>query len=91
MPELDELLSKQMPHSDAAEQAVLGAMLIDSRCIPQVVEALRPEDFYTKQHLEVYGNVIIIVPSKFKQRIGLSDLSCTLKNKRFSVRTILPF
>ncbi|MBQ9166610.1 MAG: replicative DNA helicase [Oscillospiraceae bacterium] len=43
-----------MPHSDAAEQAVLGAMLIDSRCIPQVVEALRPEDFYTKQHIEVF-------------------------------------
>ena len=54
MPELDELLNKQMPHSDAAEQAVLGAMLIDSRCIPQVVEALRPEDFYTKQHIEVF-------------------------------------
>ena len=54
MPELDELLSRQMPHSDAAEQAVLGAMLIDSRCIPQVVEVLRPEDFYTRQHQEVY-------------------------------------
>lgn len=54
MPEIDELLTRQMPHSDAAEQAVLGAMLIDSRCIPQVVEALRPEDFYAKQHLEVY-------------------------------------
>lgn len=54
MPELDELLNKQMPHSDSAEQAVLGAMLIDSRCIPQVVEALRPEDFYTKQHIEVF-------------------------------------
>ncbi|MCD7753632.1 MAG: replicative DNA helicase [Clostridiales bacterium] len=54
MPELDELLSRQMPHSDAAEQAVLGAMLIDSRCIPQVIEKLRPEDFYVKQHLEVY-------------------------------------
>lgn len=54
MSELDELLSRQMPHSDAAEQAVLGAMLIDSRCIPQVIEKLRPEDFYVKQHLEVY-------------------------------------
>ena len=54
MAELDELLNKQMPHSDAAEQAVLGAMLIDSRCIPQVVEHLRPEDLYTKQHIEVF-------------------------------------
>ena len=57
MPEYDELLSRQMPHSDAAEQAVLGAMLIDSRCIPQVIELLRPEDFYTRQHMEVYQAV----------------------------------
>ncbi len=54
MPELDELLLRQMPHSDAAEQAVLGAMLIDSHCIPQVIEQLRPEDFYTRQHIELY-------------------------------------
>ena len=55
MPELtDDLYPRQMPHSDAAEQAVLGAMLIDSRCIPQVIEQLRPEDFYVRQHQELY-------------------------------------
>ena len=54
MAELDELLGRQMPHSDAAEQAVLGAMLLDSKCIPQVIELLRPEDFYARQHLEMY-------------------------------------
>lgn len=57
MAELEELLAKQMPHSDAAEQAVLGAMLLDSNCIPQVIELLRPEDFYTRQHVEIYQSI----------------------------------
>ena len=34
----EELLSRQQPQSLEAEQAVLGSMLIDSRCIPDVVE-----------------------------------------------------
>ena len=32
---MDELLLRQMPHSTEAEQAVLGSMLIDARCVPQ--------------------------------------------------------
>ena len=34
---MDELLQRQMPQSLEAEQAVLGAMLIDSRCINDVI------------------------------------------------------
>ena len=41
-----KLLSFRMPHSREAEQAVLGAMLIDSRCIPEVMGVLKPEDFF---------------------------------------------
>ena len=36
----ESLLLRQIPHSVEAEQAVLGAMLIDPRCIPDVVESL---------------------------------------------------
>ena len=49
---MDELLSRQAPHSVEAEQAVLGSLLIDERCIPTVVEALKPEDFYLRQNLK---------------------------------------
>ena len=51
---MDELLSRQMPHSTEAEQAVLGAMFIDEGCIPEVVTALKPEDFYLRQNREIY-------------------------------------
>lgn len=57
MPIEDELLSRQLPHSVEAEQAVLGSMLIDARCVPQVVEALRGEDFYVRQNREIYETI----------------------------------
>ena len=55
---MDEaLLTRQMPHSVEAEQAVLGSMLIDSRCVPEVVEELRGEDFYLRQNREIYETI----------------------------------
>ena len=54
MPTEDELLLRQLPHSIDAEQAVLGAMLIDPRCVPEVIDKLRPDDFYLRQNREIY-------------------------------------
>jgi len=54
---MDELIARQLPHSVEAEQAVLGSMLIDARCVPQVVEALRGEDFYIRQNREIYETI----------------------------------
>ena len=54
---MDELISRQMPHSVEAEQAVLGSILIDERCIPPVVEHLRPADFYLRQNREIFETV----------------------------------
>ena len=48
MPTDEELLSRQMPHNVEAEQAVLGSILIDSECLPQIVEQLKPDDFYIR-------------------------------------------
>ena len=55
--EPDELLLKQLPHSNEAEQAVLGSMLIDPRCIPEVIDKLRPDDFYGQQNMEIYETI----------------------------------
>ena len=51
---MDELLSHQVPQALEAEQSVLGAMLIDSRCIPEVVGLLQAEDFYQTQNREIF-------------------------------------
>lgn len=54
---MDELLGRQLPHSIEAEQAVLGAMLIDSRCISDVIEILRPEDFFMTQNRHIFETI----------------------------------
>ena len=49
------LLLRQIPHSVEAEQSVLGAMLIDPRCIPNVVEQLTGEGMAPLEYQEVRG------------------------------------
>ena len=51
---MDELNNLTLPHSVEAEQAVLGSMLIDERCVPDVISRLSPEDFYLRQNREIY-------------------------------------
>jgi len=53
----EELLSRQLPHSLEAEQAVLGSILIDSRCVSDVIGVLKPEDFYLQQNREIFETI----------------------------------
>lgn len=50
----EELLNKQAPQSLEAEQAVLGSILIDSKCLMDVVGIVRPEDFYLQQNRDIF-------------------------------------
>ena len=54
---MDELLGKKTPHSAQAEQAVIGSMLIDPRCIPEVLEKLKADEFYIKRIKDIYETV----------------------------------
>ena len=54
---MDELLGKKTPHSAPAEQAVIGSLLIDSRCIPEVLEKLRADEFYVKMNRDIYETI----------------------------------
>ena len=53
----EELIVRQMPQSLEAEQAVLGSILIDSRCLTDVIGILRAEDFYLQQNQEIYKTI----------------------------------
>lgn len=55
---VDDLLTRhQLPHSVEAEQAVLGAMLIDARCVPDVVGLLHAEDFFISQNRDIFETI----------------------------------
>ncbi len=51
---MDELLGRKVPHSAPAEQAVVGSMLIDPRCVPDVMERLKGDEFYIKLNRDIY-------------------------------------
>lgn len=53
----EELLAMQEPQSLEAEQAVLGSVLIDSRCLVDIVGTVRPEDFYLTQNREIFETI----------------------------------
>ena len=53
----EELLQRQAPQSLEAEQALLGSILIDSRCIADVIGIVKPEDFYLQQNREIFEAV----------------------------------
>ena len=53
----EELMAKQPPQSLEAEQAVLGSILIDSRCVADVVGILTPEDFFLQANREIYETI----------------------------------
>jgi len=54
---MDDLLHRQIPHSTEAEQAVLGSMLIDERCVAAVIGAVRAEDFYSTLNREIFETI----------------------------------
>ena len=51
---MDELLGRKVPHSAPVEQAVVGSMLIDPRCVPDVMERLKGDEFYIKLNRDIY-------------------------------------
>ncbi|WP_310399887.1 replicative DNA helicase [Nocardia kruczakiae] len=53
-----EDFGRQPPHDMAAEQSVLGGMLLSKDAIADVVEVIRPGDFYRPAHQAVYDAIL---------------------------------
>ncbi|NCC68841.1 MAG: replicative DNA helicase, partial [Clostridia bacterium] len=54
---MDELFELRIPHSAEAEQAVIGSMLIDPACIPDVLNKARTDDFYLESNRDVFDTI----------------------------------
>lgn len=51
---MDEFTSRRAPQNLEAEQSVIGSMILDSRCVPDVIELLRADDFFLKENREIF-------------------------------------
>ena len=54
---MEDILGRQAPHSLEAEQSVLGSILIDSRCVNDVIGLVRPEDFYLQTNRDIFETI----------------------------------
>ncbi len=71
-------IGMELPHSQEAEESVIGSALIDSASVAASAEIIRPEDFYFEQNREIYAVImelfnenipidIITVPNRLNQ------------------------
>ncbi|MBE6914349.1 MAG: replicative DNA helicase [Ruminococcaceae bacterium] len=54
---MEELLGARIPQSLQAEQAVIGSMLIDPNCIPDVLKDARAEHFYNRTNRDIFETI----------------------------------
>ncbi len=73
----DISLQKLPPQNLDAEQAVLGAILIENDAINKVVDILSPDDFYKEAHRRVYSAMIEM--SEAREPIDLVTLTNVLR------------
>ena len=55
---MDAPVMKSLPQSIEAEQAVLGAMMVDRGAIAKSAEALSAEDFYRDSHKIIFKSIV---------------------------------
>ncbi len=82
------LLERVPPQSLEAEQATLGAMLVEREAIARVVDLLDSEDFYSPQHQVLYRAVVdlfaegepvdlVTLPARLQDRGQLEEVGGT--------------
>ncbi len=55
-----QVVGKIPPHSLDSEQSVLGAVLLDNEILNQVVEIIKPEDFYKRNHQLIFEAMLAL-------------------------------
>ena len=68
------------PQNIEAEQAVLGAILLDKDALITVVDILAPDDFYRSNHQLIYKTMIEL--SEIGEPIDLITITANLQNKK---------
>ncbi len=69
-------VSQLMPQNIEAEEAILGAILVNPVCLTKVVEYIKPESFYKPAHRYVYEAMVQLFNSN--ERIDIVSVSDVL-------------
>lgn len=53
-------IARSLPCNVEAEQYVLGSIIFDNECIPDIMSSLKIDEFYLEQHKVIYGAMLEI-------------------------------
>jgi len=70
-----EDLSQLMPQNIEAEEAILGAILVNPSCMNKIVEHLKPESFYKPAHRYIYEAMLQLYNSGDDKTIDIVSVS----------------
>ena len=73
-----DLEGARLPYSVEAEQAVLGSIIIDPKCLNDIAVQMKSEYFYIPQHREIYS--VMSSMYELSQTIDFVSLLEKLKN-----------
>ena len=73
-----DLEGARLPYSVEAEQAVLGSIIIDPKCLNDIAVQMKSEYFYIPQHREIYS--VMSSMYELSQTIDVVSLLEKLKN-----------
>ena len=76
MPQIERI----PPHSEPAERSVLGSILIDRDCYYKVSDYVKPQDFYSPAHKEIYTAMFEL--AKEGQPIDIVTVAERLKSRK---------
>lgn len=76
---IDASIDRLPPQSLEAEQAVLGAIILEGESITKAIEILSPEDFYREAHKKIYTSMLELFDKN--EPIDLITITEHLKDK----------
>jgi len=68
------------PHNLDAEKAVLGALLLSEDALGEIVDILKPVDFYEKSHQAIFESVLSLYAAR--QNVDVVTLSDQMKKQK---------
>ena len=73
-------INKLPPQNIEAEMATLGAMLIDDKVIPEILEVVKEDFFYKQEHQHIFSSIISLFDAH--QKTDILTVSEDLNKKK---------
>lgn len=92
----EEQIKRTPPHSESAEQSVIGSMIMSEEAIAKASEILNEEDFYDKRYGTIFSAIVDlerdgnpIDPVTIEDKIKEKNIPMSLVNREFITNVVM--